>query len=443
MYLLASCSPRYAKHRSREWRAICFCLTINFTTTSRYSAVEMPKLQGPVIQREFALKEENTERGDEELEVVEEEEDEEEEDGETRCICGEIDPPDDSGLYIQCESCSVWQHGYCVGITEGEDSSLDKYWCEQCKPELHNLYASDLGERRSIYKPVQQRRRNLRRAAKFEGDQEYTPVRPKKKQQKDMEEGGAEEKGNEEEEEGDEAEDLEEEDDKRSLDRKRATSSAREEKQYQLMLEKAIRESRRTSHPDDDSESQLPEVDTARDMIENSDTKQLQPEQEVEQQQNDKNEHPHASEKDLEQPQPRRRRGQRSSSGASSSEDDLKRKRRATRKSRRDGSATSSNPSSNIGINKPIKPRLPSQRTTLNEMKRRVAAILEFISRTQLELSQDQLQREQLVEFVENREFVHRVDQIFQNYDESLQMMDALTRKLLLWEKKYTVDQVR
>ena len=89
----------------------------------------MPKLQGSVIQREFTLKEENTEGTDEELEVVEEEENEEEEDGETRCICGEIDPPDDSGLYIQCENCSVWQHGYCVGITEGEDSSLDKYWC--------------------------------------------------------------------------------------------------------------------------------------------------------------------------------------------------------------------------------------------------------------------------------------------------------------------------
>ncbi|KAF3919735.1 hypothetical protein ABW20_dc0107428 [Dactylellina cionopaga] len=72
----------------------------------------------------------------------------EEEEGETRCICGFKEyqgGSDDShtdltdGLFIQCDQCHVWQHGLCVGI---RDKALapDNYFCEQCKPENHTLY---------------------------------------------------------------------------------------------------------------------------------------------------------------------------------------------------------------------------------------------------------------------------------------------------------------
>ena len=88
----------------------------------------------------------------------------EEEEGETRCICGELDTPDDSGFFIQCEQCSSWQHGYCVSITQ--DNAPDKYWCEQCRPELHQLFTTDTGEARLIYKPVQEKRRQSRRKAR-------------------------------------------------------------------------------------------------------------------------------------------------------------------------------------------------------------------------------------------------------------------------------------
>ena len=61
----------------------------------------------------------------------------------TRCICGyqEYQSPDDDqtendGLFIQCDGCKVWQHGFCVGIMDSE-STPEEYFCEKCKPELH------------------------------------------------------------------------------------------------------------------------------------------------------------------------------------------------------------------------------------------------------------------------------------------------------------------
>lgn len=362
-----------------------------------------------MVKSQESIKEETVEN----LTVVEEEEDDEV----TRCVCGETDPPDDSGLYIQCEQCSVWQHGYCVGITEGEDSAPDKYWCEQCKPELHSLYTTDLGEHRSIYKPVQQRKRQNRRSRREEESQtdategEDSTVaadttsavedeRPRKRHQRRK---------------AGQAAKIEPDEEKRSLDRKRATSSAREEKQYQLMLEKALKESRRTSQPDEEPTN------------------------------------PGSAEEAIREEAPARRSKSGSASGtpATSSEDDSRRRaRRGTqRKPRNRGSSymssneSSSGSTSDIGITKPVKPRIPTQKTTLNEMRRRVSAILEFISRTQLELSQDQMEKNQLVEFVENEAFIQRVETIFNNYDNSLKIMDDLTRTLLLWEKKYACEQ--
>ncbi|EPS45662.1 hypothetical protein H072_364 [Dactylellina haptotyla CBS 200.50] len=83
----------------------------------------------------------------------------EEEEGETRCVCGFKEyqgGSDDShtdltdGLFIQCDQCHVWQHGLCVGI---RDKALapDNYFCEQCKPENHTLYEKKGGRTYSTY----------------------------------------------------------------------------------------------------------------------------------------------------------------------------------------------------------------------------------------------------------------------------------------------------
>ncbi|SCU81126.1 LAFA_0C02872g1_1 [Lachancea sp. 'fantastica'] len=399
---------------------------------------------------------------EEEAEAEVEAEVEEEEEGETRCVCGEVDPPDESGLYIQCEQCSVWQHGFCVGITDGEGSAPEKYWCEKCRPELHTLYTNDAGQGRSIYKPVQQSRRQNRRIKKDDEPsshrsngpantgsgkrlssalekvdtdiktetQKSIPAeeqKPRKRQQRRKENTTQEQViyGR-----------RDSDEDRRSLDRRRATSSAREEKQYQLMLEKALKESRRASQADEELEANLALESNSNDM-----------EQQISAQ-------PPALDVQAAEEPPKKRakpsinnNNSPPTTSVTSSEDDSRRKPkrggprkvRGRNSSRASSNDTSSN-TSDIGISKPIKPRLPTQRTSLNEMRRRVGAILEFISRTQLELSDDQIEKHKFTEFIDNQEFVKKVDVVYSNFDDSLKTMDELTRKLLMWEKKYAVN---
>jgi hypothetical protein len=46
---------------------------------------------------------------------------------------------DDVGsMFIQCDSCKVWQHGGCVGIMD-EETSPDDYFCEECRKDLHKV----------------------------------------------------------------------------------------------------------------------------------------------------------------------------------------------------------------------------------------------------------------------------------------------------------------
>ncbi|KAF3354509.1 hypothetical protein VdG1_07588 [Verticillium dahliae VDG1] len=44
-----------------------------------------------------------------------------------------------SGLFVQCDICKVWQHGACVGIFT-EESSPDEYFCEKCRKDLHKIH---------------------------------------------------------------------------------------------------------------------------------------------------------------------------------------------------------------------------------------------------------------------------------------------------------------
>ncbi|KAK2756577.1 hypothetical protein FQN54_005470 [Arachnomyces sp. PD_36] len=113
-----------------------------------------------------------------------------EEDGDeeeiTRCICGQQDYPglpvtsreaagksgvkdepalnssgpasdalsEEAGsLFIQCDSCKVWQHGGCVGIMD-EATSPDEYFCEECKKHLHRIVTGVNGVKSSQYLPV-------------------------------------------------------------------------------------------------------------------------------------------------------------------------------------------------------------------------------------------------------------------------------------------------
>ncbi|CAM9015741.1 unnamed protein product [Wickerhamomyces anomalus] len=92
---------------------------------------------------------------------------------------------------------------------------------------------------------------------------------------------------------------------------------------------------------------------------------------------------------------------------------------------------------STIDFNKPTKPRLPNQRTTMNEMRKRVAAILEFIGRTQVDIATEQDDKSELTKYVEDDVHKEKIEKLFENYNGSLELMDGLTRKLLIWEEKY------
>ena len=89
-------------------------------------------------------------------EAIEDDDDEEV----TRCVCGHQEYPgpplseaftssqaqseDAGGLFIQCDGCSVWQHGGCVGIVE-ESQSPEKYFCELCRPKQHEVHTDANG----------------------------------------------------------------------------------------------------------------------------------------------------------------------------------------------------------------------------------------------------------------------------------------------------------
>lgn len=51
---------------------------------------------------------------------------------------------DAGSLFIQCDSCKVWQHGGCVGIMD-EASSPDEYFCEKCRKDLHKIIVGPHG----------------------------------------------------------------------------------------------------------------------------------------------------------------------------------------------------------------------------------------------------------------------------------------------------------
>ncbi|KAK4084835.1 hypothetical protein Purlil1_10055 [Purpureocillium lilacinum] len=55
-----------------------------------------------------------------------------------RCVCGATEQDEDSGeAWISCETCFVWQHNVCVGVSSFEDEIPDNYWCERCRPQDH------------------------------------------------------------------------------------------------------------------------------------------------------------------------------------------------------------------------------------------------------------------------------------------------------------------
>ncbi|KAK9365360.1 transcription factor S-II, central domain-containing protein [Lipomyces kononenkoae] len=92
---------------------------------------------------------------------------EEEEESSVRCVCGleTTDPDDDKPLMVQCEKCLCWQHPECtMGITD-ETEVPDEYFCELCRPDLHEVYA----------KKIESQKQAKQAATASDKDRDYKP----------------------------------------------------------------------------------------------------------------------------------------------------------------------------------------------------------------------------------------------------------------------------
>ncbi|KAI4179226.1 MAG: hypothetical protein L6R41_007964 [Letrouitia leprolyta] len=67
-----------------------------------------------------------------------------------RCICGYVEEDeDDDRKMIICDSCEAWQHNECMEMSLDDNELPEQYFCEQCRPDLHQdlLAKVERGER--------------------------------------------------------------------------------------------------------------------------------------------------------------------------------------------------------------------------------------------------------------------------------------------------------
>ncbi|KAK3369286.1 hypothetical protein B0T24DRAFT_358697 [Lasiosphaeria ovina] len=73
-----------------------------------------------------------------------------------RCVCGLQEPPhspreivmeDYSEQNMVCSRCFVWQHGYCIALTDEVETRMrgKPYFCDACAPFLHTTYDIESG----------------------------------------------------------------------------------------------------------------------------------------------------------------------------------------------------------------------------------------------------------------------------------------------------------
>jgi len=93
----------------------------------------------------------------------------------------ELAPEDAGGLFIQCDTCKVWQHGGCVGIMD-EAMSPEEYFCEQCRADLHIIAvgANEYVRSEIVYSPLKSSRVRdaLRHYRKLTADGVQTKILP-------------------------------------------------------------------------------------------------------------------------------------------------------------------------------------------------------------------------------------------------------------------------
>lgn len=365
---------------------------------------------------------------DEELEVEDDMDNEEQEI--TRCVCGnddlnadginkvlvalllsEYQIKIDQGLFIQCDKCSVWQHGYCVGLFINEDVP-DKYWCEQCKPDLH-LMVSEVNDRfRTLYRPVNDKRKKL-----MIENEKYNKRKLTRKDrrnydydeqlQKALRESAKESAGG------------------KKDDRSRHESNDSDENSNNIKDEDENpgdndEDNENPNHNDDPAKPKDPSKDDsnsgddkkAKSVSESKDmteaTEAGEEEGEVEGEEEDDTD----TKKDVKRKTIKRAK-----------------KREGTRGKPKKAKTNNDGPSYSKEelINQPSKPRFVNDKSSIYELRKRISAILEWLSRSQLELEEEKSKK---LPMDTNGDLIN-------NFNENLGSMQTLTGQILEWEEKF------
>lgn len=361
---------------------------------------------------------------------VELSQDTDEQDEVTRCVCGNdelatVNPSFlrflqqeyhikvDLGLFIQCEKCLVWQHGYCVGLFTNDDVP-DEYYCEQCMPQYHQKVSvgTDLGER-TLYLPVNEDRKVLLQELLPKSDSELAEKTDVKREPKPSRlrnrrtspTNGTDNNS------GKESEGTS----VTSVSRRQSRKDRRHgDEAFEEDLQRALRESAKAAterkHPAD---SDLPTeekrfhsedlgVDVDESNIEEDTTEVKVAKRETKPRQ-----------KPRTKPKPRNGKAASLTSGPNANN-------------------SSPNLSKEELLNQPSKPRFVNDKSSIYELRKRTGAILEWLGRTQMELEQERDHK--TAQFKEAR-----IENIgwASLFDDNLKLMENLTEKILSWEQKF------
>ncbi|CAN6606656.1 hypothetical protein TRVA0_003S01794 [Trichomonascus vanleenenianus] len=439
-------------------------------TRPRSSASSSTERQRPRRPRRRTGEDEELEINDEnEMELDEEEEEEElEEEGGsevTRCICGHQDLPAqtvknskvevDTGLFIQCDLCHVWQHGCCVGFSS-EDEVPDVYTCEKCRPERHVVVVRPWGKTSTYYPdgapdctkekatPQAAQTMGVTRGSNKRKSRSPSPQRPETQDTNGKANGAS----------------------RRAERRQRATLNSRDyEETLQRVLDESLHDldnvggrpavKAEGSNGKAVASGGLPESSSDERTLSSSSRKskrtprvsrkaaifpeeiQLRAKEEPETPANNNNNAP-GSNNDTDTST----LANNSTATPSKKKRSRPRQRKAAQPKSAGGTANNKNPDSY----QESKPRIPPPRATIPELRRRVAAILEFVSRTRDDAELEQQDRTRLLEernkrhaflYPNNGVVPSGFPAMFEKYQATIEGMEHLTTKLSRWEELY------
>ncbi|TID12966.1 hypothetical protein CANINC_005065 [Pichia inconspicua] len=372
----------------------------------------------------------------------------------TRCVCGNDDliiPKSshgefdniDTGFFIQCEKCAVWQHGYCVGIPD-EDHAPEKYWCEQCKPEFHTLFIDKFNTRRSKYDPHLNsgiskkgiKRKNGRLNGRnsdshqdqvgslsghnesFEGEDEN-----KKKQRKRYYTTYEEQLKKA----------LEESAKESGVAPEEVNVSSAEALEGPELRNSSLRKTRNRSGVSDNNESNADDDNDGED--ERQDIKdEAEFNKNATQEQKVKLEDKHKI-RDLKKMKIKNPNAQLNSNRNTDSANDenTTNKKNGLKKPKKDSK-------SQVIEDKPFKANLPSARISMNEMNRRVFSIIDFVSNTESNLSNEEEFKSNLFKMNDaemSSEALELKAKLISCYNESVAQLDDLTQLLNVWQSEF------